>query len=149
MRAVVQRVSRGDVMIGGASFARIDRGLLVYLGVDADDAEADALALAERAARLRVFPDAEGKMNLDVGEVGGAMIVVSAFTVSADARRGRRPSFDSAMSGDSAARLVDRFCEAVAALGVPVSRGRFGADMQIDAVNDGPVCILMDSRKRF
>ncbi|MCG3131186.1 MAG: D-aminoacyl-tRNA deacylase [Phycisphaerae bacterium] len=149
MRAVVQRVSRGDVTIDGAIFAGIDRGLLVYLGVDADDTEDDALALAERTARLRVFPDADGKMNLDVSGVGGAMLVVSAFTVSADARRGRRPSFDSARSGEGAARLVDRFCEAAAALGVPVSRGRFGADMKIDAVNDGPVCILMDSRKRF
>lgn len=149
MRAVVQRVRQAVVRVDDDTVAQIDTGLHVYLGVDRTDTEADAAYLAEKVAHLRVFPDEQGRMNLDVLACGGRILVVSAFTVSADARRGRRPSFDSAASGEAARALYETFCAQLRAHRAIVSMGVFGADMLVETINDGPVCILLDSRRAF
>lgn len=149
MRAVLQRVSRARVEVDAAMVSSIDKGLLVYLGVAADDGEADIAYIAEKTRFLRVFSDDQGKLNLDVVQAGGSVLVVSAFTVQADARKGRRPSFDAAADPDKARALYEKTCEAIAAQGVAVRTGSFRAMMAVDAVNDGPICILLDSRKDF
>jgi len=149
MRAVVQRVSEASVLSGGAVCGGMSTGLLVYLGVDRDDLEADVHYLADKIRYLRVFSDESGKLNLDVVQVAGEVLVVSAFTVNGDARRGRRPSFDKAAGGDRAVVFYELFCQHLASLGVPVQRGSFGDDMQVHSVNAGPVCILMESRRAF
>ena len=149
MRAVVQRVSNASVVVDSATCGAIDDGLLVYLGADRDDGNADVTYLADKVRHLRIFPDHQGKMNLDVGQCGGRVLVVSAFTVQADARRGRRPSFESAAHADQALVWYDRFCEELSKLGIHVERGSFGDDMQVQSVNAGPVCILLDSRRLF
>lgn len=147
MRAVVQRVSRAAVRVGKDVAGRVDDGLLVYVAVAPDDAEADVQYIADKVAHLRVFNDADGKMNLSVGEVGGGVLVVSAFTVLADARHGRRPSFEGSATGDAAAPLVEQVVEAIRAFGLTVNTGQFAAKMQVPAVNEGPICILLDSKK--
>jgi len=129
--------------------AAIGPGLLVYVGVAADDTEADALYLADKTAGLRVFADDAGRMNRSVIDAAGDILAVSAFTVMSDARRGRRPSFDPAAPGETARSLYDAFCAALARAGVEPQRGVFGADMRIESVNDGPVCVLLDSRRGF
>jgi len=149
MRAVVQRVSRAQVSVDGEVVGRIDRGLLVLLGVGSDDGEADADYLAEKIAGLRIFEDDAGKMNRAVGEVGGVVLAVSQFTLYGDARRGKRPSFDAAAPPDEARRLYEYFVERIRAAGLRCETGRFQAMMQVELVNDGPVTILLDSRKRF
>lgn len=149
MRAVVQRVHRASVTLNGATHAAIGSGLHVYVGVDRSDQEPDAAFLADKVAHLRVFPDDQGRLNLDVGAAGGRVLVVSAFTVCADARHGRRPSFDSAASGDAARSLYEVFCDRLRGHGVDVATGVFGADMLVETVNDGPVCVLLDSRRAF
>ncbi len=149
MRAVVQRVSEASVIIEGRVTGEIGPGLLVYLGVADNDAEEDADLLAEKIARLRIFPDADDKMNLDVSQSGGNVLVVSAFTVQADARKGRRPTFDSAAPPAAAMALYERFCGALSALGLRVERGTFRARMNVHSINDGPVCILLDSKRVF
>lgn len=149
MRAVVQRVSEASVRVGDDIIAHIGAGLLVYLGVENDDTESDVRFLADKTRFLRIFPDDRKPMNRDVIEVGGAVLVVSAFTTMGNARRGRRPSFERAASGDKAARWYERFCDAVAEHGLEVQRGRFGTHMDVGAKNDGPVCILLDSRRTF
>ena len=146
MRAVVQRVSRAAVTVDGETTGEIGDGLLVLLGVAAGDGDADAEALAAKVAGLRVLGDEHGAMNRSVADTGGAVLVVSQFTLLADVRKGRRPSFIAAAPPEDAARLVRRFEEALAAAGVPVERGRFGAHMQVDLCNDGPVTIVIEAR---
>ncbi len=149
MRAVVQRVSDGMVRIDGVAHGRIGDGLLVYLGVGRGDGDADVRYLAEKVRHLRVFQDESGHMNLDVKQVGGSVLVISAFTVQADARRGRRPSFEDAEQPDRAAVLYELFCDELIALGVPVEKGVFGAMMDVVSTNAGPICILLESRRAF
>jgi D-aminoacyl-tRNA deacylase len=149
MRAVVQRVSRAKVTVNGEIAGEIGLGLLVLLGVGAGDTPADADYLAEKMMGLRIFEDAGGKMNLSVAEVGGALLVVSQFTLYGDARRGKRPSFDAAAPPDKARRLYEYFVEKVRAAGLRSETGRFQETMQVELVNEGPVTILLDSAKTF
>jgi D-tyrosyl-tRNA(Tyr) deacylase len=149
MRAVVQRVTRASVTVGGELVGKIARGYCVLVGVATDDTDADADALAEKVVGLRVFEDDAGKMNLDVTQVGGALLCVSQFTLLGDVRRGRRPSFTEAMAPEPAALLFERFCAACKRLGVPVETGRFRAEMLVDLVNDGPVTLLLDTKRAF
>jgi D-tyrosyl-tRNA(Tyr) deacylase len=149
MRAIVQRVLRASVEVDAVTVGAIERGLLVYLGVAVGDHAEDAIYLAEKVRFLRVFEDGAGKMNLDVAQAQGNLLVVSAFTVQADARKGRRPSFDSAAQGDDAQTMYGSFCDALMMCGLPAARGVFGADMKVHSINDGPVCILLDSQRTF
>lgn len=149
MRAVVQRISIASVEVAGEVVASIGRGLLVYVGVAVEDGLDDVACLVEKVRYLRIFEDEHSRMNLDVLQAGGCVLAVSAFTLQADARKGRRPSFDSAARGDSALGLYEHFCDRLTASGVEVFRGVFGADMQVHTVNDGPVCILLDSHRTF
>ncbi len=144
MRAVVQRVRRARVTIGDEVAGEIGIGLLVLLGVTHADTEAEARWLAEKIVGLRIFGDDAGKMNRDVTEAGGAVLVVSQFTLHGDCRRGRRPSFIDAGPPPIAIPLYEAFINAIKALGVPAATGRFGADMQVELVNDGPVTLLLD-----
>ncbi len=144
MRAVVQRVSRAEVRVEGDSVAATGRGLLVLVGAAAGDTVRDAETLGAKIANLRIFTDDEGKMNLSAAEVGGAAIVVSQFTLLADVRKGRRPSFTDAADPAVAAPLVEAVAAAIEAAGVPTATGRFGAHMDVDFVNDGPVTILIE-----
>jgi D-tyrosyl-tRNA(Tyr) deacylase len=147
MRAVLQRVSRASVEVNGRVVGRIDRGWLVLLGVGKGDSESDADWLADKVAGLRAFEDDQGKMNRSVGEVGGGVLVVSQFTLLGDCRKGRRPSFDSAADPIDAERLYDAFCRRIASFGLPTSTGVFRATMGVELVNDGPVTLLLDSKK--
>jgi D-tyrosyl-tRNA(Tyr) deacylase len=149
MRAVLQRVSTASVTVAGATVGHIDRGLLVLLGVTVGDTEADLAYIVERTIGLRVFPDADGRMNVDVRATGGALLVVSQFTIAGDCRKGRRPSWDGAARPDDARVWYERALDAWRARGVPVEAGVFQADMQVALVNDGPVTVLLDSRKQF
>lgn len=149
MRAVIQRVNEASVSIEGRRQSSIGRGLLVLLGVENGDTDEDIEWLAGKVARLRVFPDAQGVMNLAVGEVGGEVLVVSQFTLLASTRKGNRPSYSRAAPPEAARPLYERFVAALSQqLGTPVATGQFGAMMQVHLVNDGPVTILMDSRLR-
>ena len=145
MRAVLQRVSSAEVKVDGSVVGSIGRGLLVLVGAGRDDDTADADRLAERIVHLRVFADDAGKMNLSVSDVGGAVLVVSQFTLYADTTRGRRPSFTAAAPLEPAEALVDRVAAAIARSGIPVQTGRFGAHMEVALVNDGPVTIVVDT----
>ena len=145
MRIVLQRVSQARVSVDGTTVGAIGPGLVALVGVAADDTASQADVLAAKCAGLRLFADAEGKFNRSLAEVGGAVLVISQFTLLADVRRGRRPSFDRAAPPEIAAPLVDRFAQALEAAGVPVSRGRFGAHMLVEMANDGPVTIVIDS----
>jgi D-tyrosyl-tRNA(Tyr) deacylase len=149
VRAVVQRVSRAEVRVDGRITGRIDRGLAVLLGVAREDAEEDASLLADKVAALRVFEDGAGKMNLPVAEVGGAVLVVSQFTLLGDARKGNRPSFVDAAPPEEASALYERFCARVREKGLAVATGVFRASMEVELVNEGPVTILLDSRRLF
>ena len=149
MRAVIQRVSRARVIVGGQVTGEIGRGLLVLLGISKTDSEVAADYLAEKTAGLRVFEDADGKMNLDVQQAGGAALVVSQFTLYGDVRRGKRPSFDEAARPAEARRLYEYFVGKLRAAGVRVETGRFQEMMDVELVNDGPVTILLDSEKTF
>jgi D-tyrosyl-tRNA(Tyr) deacylase len=146
MRACVQRVSRAQVTVAGEVAGGIDRGLLVLLGVAVDDTEDDARWLADKLAGLRIFDDAEGKMNLALADVGGAMLVVSQFTLLGDCRRGRRPSFIAAAPPEKAEALYDVFVEAARAKGLTVATGIFRRHMEVELVNDGPVTLLVESK---
>lgn len=148
MRAVIQRVSRGAVEVDGASVGRIGRGLLILLGVGKGDTEADAQYVADKTATLRIFPDPQGKMNLAVGDAGGAVLVVPQFTLLGDTHKGRRPGFDGAAPPEEARRLYEVVVTLLKARGLPVETGRFGAAMAVELVNDGPVTFLVDSRRR-
>ena len=146
MRAVLQRVSRANVTIAGDSVGEIGPGLLVLLGISHDDTTEQAKWLAEKIVGLRIFNDQGGKMNRDVTEAGGSVLIVSQFTLYGDCQKGRRPSFIDAARPDAAIPLYEAFINAVKALGVPVATGRFGADMQVELVNDGPVTVMVDSK---
>ncbi len=148
MKVCIQRVNRAKVSASGQSVGEIGHGMVVLLGVAAGDTEADLRYLAEKTAGLRIFDDAQGKMNLSVQEVGGSMLVVSQFTLLGDCRRGRRPSFDAAAPPELAEGLYEQFVAAVKAKGIPVATGRFRQQMEVELVNDGPVTILIDSRER-
>lgn len=149
MRAVVQRVSNASVTSDGARTGRIDAGLLVYVGVEAEDTAADAEALAAKVAALRIFPDDAGKMNRSVAEAGGGMLAVSAFSTLADARKGNRPSFVRAADPAVAEPLYDAFVAALETSVGPVQRGVFRTMMQVASTNDGPIIILLDTNKTF
>jgi D-aminoacyl-tRNA deacylase len=149
VRAVLQRVTRASVRVGGETVGRVGAGALVLLGVARDDAEADAAYLAEKIASLRVFDDAAGRMNLSLAETGGGLLVVSQFTLYGDARRGRRPSWIEAAPPEEAARLYEVFVAEARKLVGRVETGSFRATMEVELVNDGPVTILLDSRKLF
>ena len=146
MRAVVQRVSRAKVVIEGETVGEIGVGLVVLLGVTHADTPEQAHWLAEKVVGLRIFNDADGKMNRDLIEVGGAMLIVSQFTLYGDCRKGKRPSFIDAAPPPIAIPLYEAFINGVKALGIPVATGRFGADMQVDLVNDGPVTLIVESK---
>ncbi|MFZ0679222.1 D-aminoacyl-tRNA deacylase [Candidatus Binatus sp.] len=148
MRAVVQRVSRGEVRIEGRVVGRIGRGLVVLLGVAGGDSEADAAFLVDRIVGMRIFADDAGKMNLSIAQVDGAMLVVSQFTLIADTNSGRRPSFTKAAAPDEARRLYEHFVSLARLRDVKVETGEFGATMEVDLVNDGPVTIILDSREK-
>ena len=146
MRAVIQRVTSANVTVSGEQIAAIDRGLLVLLGVQSGDQDAQAHYLADKIAGMRIFADEQNKMNLSLLDIGGAALIVSQFTLLADTRKGRRPSFIAAAPPSEGERLYELFCDSVARLGVRVATGRFGADMQVRLVNDGPVTIILDTR---
>lgn len=153
MRAVVQRVAQASVSVvepdAPREIARIGAGLLVLLGIRTDDTEADARYLAEKVAHLRIFEDEAGRLNRSLGDTQGSALVVSNFTLYGDCRKGRRPSFTDAASADAAAPLYQLFGQQLADTGVTVQYGAFGAHMHIALVNDGPVTLLLDSRKGF
>lgn len=149
MRAVLQRVVRASVRVGGETVGEIGGGLLVLLGIARDDTERDAKYLVEKMVGLRIFDDAQGQMNLSVAEAGGALLVVSQFTLYGDARRGRRPSWSDAAPPLSAEPLYEFFVEEARRTGLRVETGSFRRMMEVELVNDGPVTILLDSRKLF
>jgi D-aminoacyl-tRNA deacylase len=149
MRAVVQRVSRAKVSVNGELVGEIGTGLLVLLGVGRDDSEKDVEYLAEKIIGLRIFEDAEGKMNRSVADVGGSILTVSQFTLFGDVRRGKRPSFDMAAPPAHANRLYEHFVSSVRRAGLTCSTGQFQKMMQVELVNEGPVTILLDSTKLF
>jgi D-tyrosyl-tRNA(Tyr) deacylase len=144
MRAVVQRVARASVNVGEETVGDIGTGLLVLLGVGHDDGEAEGRALVDKLLGLRIFPDDEQRMNRSVVDVGGSVLVVSQFTLLADIRKGRRPSFTAAARPEAAAALVDYVVELILAEGVEVATGRFGAMMEVELLNAGPVTIVVD-----
>ena len=149
MRAVVQRVSRAKVSVNAEVTGEIRRGLLVLLGVGAEDAESDADYLAEKIAGLRIFEDDNGKMNRGIAEIGGSVLMVSQFTLYGDVRRGKRPSFDAAAPPAKARQLYEYLVGQIRAAGLGCETGRFQEMMQVELVNDGPVTILLDSQKVF
>jgi D-tyrosyl-tRNA(Tyr) deacylase len=146
VRAVVQRVSRASVAAHGEVVGQIERGFLVFLGVNREDGAATAARLAEQVAGLRLFEDKQGKMNLGLRDVAGEVLCVSQFTLYGSVRRGRRPSFDEAAADDVARQLYEAFCAGVTAQGVRCAQGAFGEHMEVELVNDGPVTLIVDSR---
>lgn len=149
MRAVVQRVSQARVTVNGYTTGEIGHGLLVLLGVGLNDRDEDASYLAGKIAGLRVFEDADGKMNLSVADAAGSVLAVSQFTLYADVRKGKRPSFDDAAPPEPARRLYELFITQIRAAGLRCETGRFQERMQVELVNEGPVTILLDSKKEF
>lgn len=149
MRAVIQRVSCAQVSVNGETIAQIGLGLLVLLGIGREDTEADANYLAEKTTGLRIFEDDHGKMNRSVQEAGGSVLAVSQFTLYGDVRRGKRPSFDEAAPPEKAKQLYEFFVERIRAAGLRCETGQFQAMMRVELTNEGPVTILLDSRKFF
>lgn len=149
MRAVVQRSLRADVAVEGTLIGRIERGMVVLVGVRQGDTAADAVYLAEKVAHLRIFEDSEGKMNNDLGTAGGAVLSISQFTLYGDVRKGRRPNYMEAARPEEARELYERFNNELRKAGLHVETGQFGAMMQVSLVNDGPVTILLDSERQF
>ena len=149
MRAVVQRVDSASVTVAGSPVAKVDAGLLVFLGVGREDGEQDAEYLAEKIVNLRIFPDAEGKMNLSLVDIGGQMLIVSQFTLFGDCRKGRRPGFDAAAPPEGARKLYEYFIALTRRRGIEVKQGQFQAEMKVSLINDGPVTMLLDSRRSF
>ncbi len=145
MKALIQRVDHASVSVDGELIGRIGEGLLALVGAGRADTSADAEALARKVVGLRIFPDEDGRFNLSLIDVGGAMLAVSQFTLYADVRRGRRPSFTEAARPEQAERLVDEFVEAVRAQGVEVATGRFGAMMEVDLLNNGPFTLMVET----
>ncbi len=144
MRALLQRVSRASVAVDGRVISQVGKGLLILLGIGHGDGEAQAQFLAEKVANLRIFEDAQGKTNLSILDVQGEVIVVSQFTLYADARKGRRPSFTDAALPEFAEPLVERFADLLRGHGVPTQTGKFGAHMEVEIHNDGPVTIWLE-----
>jgi D-tyrosyl-tRNA(Tyr) deacylase len=149
MRAVVQRVASAAVRVDGNVVGAIDKGLLVYTGVGADDGEGDIAYIVDKILHLRIFPDEADKMNRDVVQTGGRILLISAFTTQADARKGRRPSFDGAMPYEQAEALYERVVAELRSNNVDVQTGRYREHMLVESANDGPICILLDSRRTF
>ena len=149
MRAVIQRVKPASVHVAGNEISRIHKGHLVFLGIEEGDTGQDLEYLVEKIVHLRVFEDTQGKMNLSLLDIEGEILVVSQFTLSGDCRKGRRPSFSSAAAPETAEALYEEFCSQTAQRGVPVKKGVFRAHMEVDLINDGPVTILLDSKKTF
>ncbi len=145
MRALIQRVSEASVTVDGELIGEIGTGLLVLVCAMAGDDETAASRLAAKIAKLRIFQDEAGKMNRSVSDIGGGILAISQFTLAADTRRGNRPGFSSAAAPETGKDLYDHFCMALADLGLPVAKGRFGADMKVRLLNDGPVTIWMDT----
>mgnify|MGYP000774816649 CR=1 FL=1 len=148
MRALVQRVSAASVRIDGEIAGEIGPGLMILLGITHSDTEQDVRFLADKCVNLRIFVDENDKMNRSLLDIGGAALIVSQFTLYGDAAHGRRPSFTEAARPETAIPLYEAFIEAVRAAGVPVQTGRFGADMKLEIHNDGPVTLLVESRKK-
>jgi D-tyrosyl-tRNA(Tyr) deacylase len=148
MKVVIQRVTSASVTVDEEVVGSIDQGLLVLLGVAEGDQEEDLKYLIDKTTGLRIFEDDAGKMNLSVVDVGGAMLIVSQFTLLGDLRKGKRPSFNGAAAPEVANRFYEQFAASVSSRGIPVARGRFAADMQVSLVNNGPVTIVIDSRNR-
>lgn len=149
MRIVIQRVAHASVTIGGEPFSSIGRGMMVLVGVENGDTHDDAAWLASKTAALRIFDDEAGVMNRSVADTGGEVLAVSQFTLTASTRKGNRPSYIRAAGHDTAVPLYERYCSLLeSTLGRPVRRGRFGADMAVELLNDGPVTIIIDSRLR-
>lgn len=149
MRAVVQRVKEGRVIVEEEIVGEIDRGLLVYLGVGDNDKETDLEYMVNKVTGLRIFEDENGKMNLSVQDIGGEILAISQFTLYGDARKGKRPSFTDAAAPELGDRLYERFIARTTEMGIRTQSGVFGAHMMVDYVNDGPVTILLDSTKLF
>lgn len=149
MRAVIQRVSQASVKVDSETISAIGDGLLVFLGVESGDQDADLDYIFRKTQGLRVFEDDQGLMNLSVQDVGGSVLVVSQFTLLGDVRKGKRPSFTSAAKPSDANLLYQAFCQRLRDAGIEVGEGKFQADMQVSLVNDGPVTILLDSHKTF
>jgi len=147
MRAVIQRVRRAEVRVGDRTVGEIGKGLLVLLGVEVGDTDADLDWIAKKVAELRIFGDSEGKMNLSVQDVGGAVLVVSQFTLLGDCRKGRRPSFDKAAPPSFAEPMYEAFADKLKSVGIDVQTGEFAAMMEVELVNDGPVTLVLDSRR--
>lgn len=149
MRAVLQRVAEASVQIDGREVGRIGKGILVLLGIGRDDLPEDSSQLAEKIVHLRIFPDQDDKMNHSVLEVGGGILVVSQFTLWGDCRKGRRPSYTDAAPPEHARPLYEHFIEQLKRFAIPVATGRFQEMMRIHLINDGPVTLMLDSRKLF
>ncbi len=148
MRTVICRVSRASVAVDGQTIGEINRGLLVFAGLLQGDTEADIAWTAGKLAALRIFPDAAGKMNLSVRDVAGSLLLIPNFTLAGDTQKGTRPSYSGAMAPDLAGPMFDRLVALCSAQQIPVATGRFGADMHIDAANDGPVTLVLDSPRQ-
>ncbi len=148
MRAVVQRVSRASVRVGGEVVGAVDAGLCVLVGVGRLDDERDAAWLARKVSALRIFEDEAARMNRSLLDVGGSLLAISQFTLYGDASRGNRPSFTEALEPERALPLFERFCDECRGLGVPVAVGRFRAEMSVELVNEGPVTLVLESRAR-
>lgn len=149
MRAVVQRVKYAKVEVDGAAIGEIGRGLLIFIGIETTDTQKDTDYIVDKCAGLRVFDDETGVMNKSVVDAGGAMLVVSQFTIMGDVRHGRRPSYIAAAPPDAAAGMFEDVLAAFRTTGVQIETGKFGADMKVSLLNDGPVTILLDSKKLF
>lgn len=147
MRALLQRSRRSRVLVEGRVAGEIPRGLVVFLGVGQGDTGGDLEYLAEKIMGLRIFEDQDGKMNLDIRQAGGEVLVISQFTLYGDCRKGRRPSFTEAAPPEEARRLYRKFCRYLEQAGLKVATGEFGAFMQVEITNDGPVTLMLDSRK--
>lgn len=149
MRLVVQRVLEASVTVDGEELGRVARGFMVLCGVEDGDTQEDVRYCVEKTVHLRVFEDEQGKMNRDILDAGGAVLAISQFTLHGDVRHGRRPSFIRAARPETAVPLYDAYCEGLREAGLRVETGRFGADMKVALINDGPVTLLVDSRKLF
>lgn len=149
MRMVCQRVLDAQVKVDDRCVGKIDRGLLVFLGVGKGDTQKDAEFIAEKLVNLRIFPDEAGKMNRSVQDIGGAILLISNFTLHGDCRKGRRPGFDAAAEPATAEQLYEQVIALIARQGIPIEKGRFGEYMQVSSINDGPVTFLLDSTKLF
>lgn len=149
MRIVCQRVLQAKVEVNGQTVGQIDKGLLVYLSVGKDDTVKDAEFIAEKLVNLRIFPDQDGKMNRNLLDVGGAVLLVSNFTLHGDCRKGRRPGFDDAAQPQLAQQLYEKVADLIVEQGVPVEKGLFGEYMHVTSTNDGPVTFLLDSTRLF